>query len=360
MAKKLVEKVRAMRAKLAVVGNNEPKLVQESYTESLMRVLNYYNQNHENSEKKKWFVSHYGKEIKGLADVSDSEFRSAGTLCRILDNGNVLDTKHTNFLAKEFKRLTVSKAKKEKVVGTGPAKPGIQEKMNDKASEFLGEFCGLVDGFVVTNVVPDVSALIASMNIRGPVAKKVLARASNTVQELTEALTSKDPQMVEGYSNFTKPRLKKLIGIYDQLATALDQAKKMSPKKPRKIKAKPAGTVVKSVKFKAEDTELKLKSVSPTNLVGASEAWLYNVKYNKLAVYEAVSGEVLTVKGSTLVNFDAEKSECKRVKKPATLSALVPNGKRAFSKYMKDMKSKAGPVTGRLGSEWIILKTFGV
>jgi len=279
-----------------------------------------------------------------------------GTMCRLVDNGNELSEKHQALMESEVERLIQPSIKFEEdsEIESTP-RASIQDKMDEKVSMFLGEFAGLVDDFVITKQIPKVEPLINSMGIRGPMVKKVLVRIARTMQELRDAIDGTDKQLVEGYSNFKKVELKRLLGIYESLESALGQAKVMSVRKPRKTKAKPPAVIAAKVQFCKESTEYTLKSLYPVNVVGASEVWLFNAKTRKLACYKSIDGMELTFKGTTLLNWDTEKSSTKTIRKPLELSKLVGQGTRAWTKFFKEINAKPGTLTGRLNEDTLIL-----
>lgn len=347
-----------------LLKNNEPTLNPMDYQKSLMDALNFYNVNNDNRQKKKWFQDHFKKEINFGLDIPDHNFKIAGTLCRIKDNGNTLDPRDELTLEKEFDKIKETSLKQKPVVEeVGEVKKvvGIQEKMEQKAIDFLGEFNGLIDEFIMTKTSPSVDKLINTMGIKGPTAKKVQARLApieRQMAELKEAILGKDKELVAAYAHITKPNLKKLLGMYESLISGLSQAKVAVVRKERVVKAKPPVVIAKDVKFLAEFPELKLKSVAPALMIGAAEVWLYHTKYKKLMVYEAIVGQTLTVKGTTLMNFDVEKSIMKTVKKPETLTPLVAQGKRAFAKFFKETKAVVSKNNGRINKDCVIMAVF--
>lgn len=339
-----------------LLRNNDPAINPVSYNVSLMLALNYYNYQYDNKEKKAWAIAHYGKGVKFSSDIQDYQFRLLGTLCRIVDTGNTLSDKHMIVLDNEFAMLQkVVDAKKIVTVDTKPI-IGIQEKMDTKVSEFLGEFAGLVDEYTMTRTNPNVEKLVNSMGIRGPMVKKVLAKVTGTMQELREAIAGTDKQLDEGYSNFKKSELKKLLGIYEQLCSALVQAKVLTVRKTRVVKVKPASVIAAKVKYQTENKDLNLKSILPATVVGVTELLIFNTKYRKMQYYEAAAGQTLTWKGTTLLNFSVEKSFSKTIRKPEAIQAL--EGKRMFAKFLKEAKAAPGKVTGRVNGECILVAAF--
>ena len=177
---------------------------------------------------------------------------------------------------------------------------------------------------------------------------------------MEEALRGDDKQLVEAYSNFKKPKLKKLIAIYKSIADACQQQTVIvkATRKPRAHKEKPAAVLTANVKYMKESTELKLKSVQPVNIVGSGEVWLYNVKYKKLQVYRAVDEGKLSIKGTTILNYDTSTSTAKSVRKPEVVATYVGMAKRTLAGEFKLLKAKESIVNGRINDECIILKVF--
>ena len=61
-------KRRAATAKAeAFMKGDERILSQDNYMRDLLYSLNYYNSNHDDKDKKKWFISHYAKIDKKVA-----------------------------------------------------------------------------------------------------------------------------------------------------------------------------------------------------------------------------------------------------------------------------------------------------
>lgn len=350
----------ARRAKAhKLLRNNDPQINPMDYDTSMMRFVNYLNTTYDAKQRMTWIKDRFPK-VK-FKDAPDLEYRTLSSLIRAQDNGNVLSEKHEALITSEVDRLT-DKSKIKKVVTVVEAepvkKPSIQDKMDEKVSEFLGEFAGLVDQYVTDRTIPKVEPLVNQMGIRGPMIKKILEKIAKPMEELQEVLEGSDKQLVEGYSNFKKPELKKLLGIYETLVTVLGQAKVMVVRKPRKTKVKPPAVIAKSVKYMPEFPELGLKSIPPAHVVGMTEVWGYNTKYRKLFVLKAIDGQTLTFKGTTVLNFNVETSLMKAMRKPETLKEVIGQGTRSYNKFFKENKSKPAKHTGRINSDIVLLAAF--
>ena len=340
-----------------LLKNNEPKIGFMTYDHDMIKALQYYNLNHDGKEKRKWVLERFPK-LKFNSDLSDYYFRVAGTLIRIENNGNELSDEHKAKLQKEIEFLMKPAVKVEVPKEEVKPKASVQDAMDEKVSNFLGEFAGLVDEYVLTRSHPKVDNLVNTMGIRGPMAKKVIDKVHKNMSELQEAIEGTDKQLVEGYSNFKKVELKKLLGIYEQLVTSLTQAKVTTVRKPRAKKVKPPAVIAKSVKFAKENIDLGMKSINPAHVVGQSEVWFFNTKYRRIACYKAREGATLSWKGTTLTDWDTEKSFVKTVRKPDEIKGLMNLGTRAWNKYGKELKSKSATPNGRCNEETIILVAF--
>lgn len=354
----IIDKKEAKKAKShKLLRNNDLIPDPDDYKMSFIRALNYYNVEYSNKDKKGWAVTHFGKKVKFNPEFPDSEFRILGTLCRILDNGGILEDHDEILMENEMKRLNTKPKKAEAVVVTpATVTTTIQDKMNDKVVEFMSEFNELVDNYTLTKEIPNVLKLVNQMGIRGPLIKKVLDKVTSQIEELNETIAGIDPQLTEGYSNFKKVELKRLLGIYNQLTEALVQAKVLTVRKTREIKIKPPAIVAKKVKYQLENADLHLRSVSPVLVVGGDELYVFNTKYRKLFHYEAIKGMTFSFKGTTLQNFDVNTSACKTIRKPEQLQAL--EGKRMLNAFFKSAKSTENKCNGRINDDCLLLAVW--
>jgi hypothetical protein len=237
-------------------------------------------------------------------------------------------------------------------------KVNIQDLLEDKAKEFVADFNGILDEFVMDRkAIPDIDRLMKTP-LTTPVANKVAQKIQRTLFELRAAAAGTDAYLNEGYSNFKKTDLKKLLAAYENLTERLTQLKKVVIRKARTPKAKPVGVIVAKMKFAPADDVLGLKSVSPTSIVGADELYCFNVKTRKMQVYKALDGMTLTVKGTTIMNYDMEKSGQKTVRKPETLAPLSDKGKRVYANFMKALTAKPIVPNGRINADTLLLATF--
>jgi hypothetical protein len=339
------------------------KVSSETYESQLSRALNWHARESDGKQRKAWVMSYLKKakrnaEAELMTDISDWHFYSVGVIVRLKMLGAELTERHEAFIEESIQTILAAPVVIKKAV---PAKAApvvtIQDRILEKARETCGEqIDGQIDEFI-TNGCPT-GFKISLSNINGPTAKYIASVYKKTLEELQEVQEGTDKQLVEGYSNFSKVQLKRFIALVEQVIAGCEQAKKLVVRKPRARKAKPAGEIVKRMKYMKEFAELSLKSISAPSIVGSTELWVYNTKYKRLQVYRAVAGDVLTVKGTSILNYDTNNSCQKTMRKPELVTAMAGLGKRALTTQFKALTTKESAVNGRVNEECILLKAF--
>lgn len=93
----------------------------------------------------------------------------------------------------------------------------IQDRMLDKTREMLGEVEGHYDEYFTTWKELKLYKALNGMGVKGNHAKIIIAHANRNIEELQQALDGTDKQLEEGYSNFTKTQLKKMVKWWESL-----------------------------------------------------------------------------------------------------------------------------------------------
>jgi len=114
---------------------------------------------------------------------------------------------------------------------------------------------------------------------------------------------------------------------------------------------------VSKLKYLDKHEELKLESVTPKDIIGALQLWVYNTKSRKLGCYNAEDASGLSVKGSTIINFNEIKSTQKKLRKPeVTLPEVLKGGKVYLRTALDEIKAVASTLNGRLNTDTILLR----
>lgn len=223
------------------------------------------------------------------------------------------------------------------------------------ASNAAGEINGMIDDFVTKNKAPNFAAALKLHSVTASAAKLIPAMYEKIIAELKEVLEGKDEQLVEGYSNFTKSKIRNLLKHYESIAEICAQ-QQVSSKKTSTRKQKSATAVTKLVKYMKSFKELDLMSERPDKIVDASEVRIFNTKYNTVQVYRAEKDGKLSIKGTTIVGYSVSDSFSKGISKTDVVKEFVSMSKKTFEQAFDAIKTKSQTVNGRINQNCIILK----
>ena len=316
-----------------------------------------------------------------IKDMHENRFATVGKYMYILNHGgdipdNVMpslmpalekvineEDAKTAAAAKESEYI----ASKEKVSTNADQTPKvvitIQDRLRDKAREVAGEVEGWIDDFCMDKKIPvktveDFINLFKANDLKAPHMRHIREIFAKRTAEFAEVLEGKDKDLVEAYSNYTKPELKKCDTFNRNLLKACDMMQEVAKveRAPRKKKPVSEEKVVSKLKFKKDDKALGIVSLNPVHIIGSKEVWLYNVKTRKLSQYKAVDSGGLSVKGASLLNYSADSVE-KTVRKPAeTLADFKKASKVKLRTFLQDLSTIDIPCGGKLNEHHVILR----
>jgi hypothetical protein len=272
-----------------------------------------------------------------------------GVLGRLVNRDQFVSPDH---LEKLMNRVGKLKPTTKKVVtDVNPERKTVQERVVDAASAHIMVFEGAIDDLIVKGEEFSAKSYLTSNEVSGAVSKKISDHFKPVLEELK--LIKTDEEIRDAYQHLTTAKIKKLTALVESFVNDSEQQKvSATVRKPRKTKPKSPVKLVEKLKYMKEFDELKLKSAKPTALIGASEAWFYDTVKRKLTVYKTDAGG-LSVKGTTILNFDVTASEVKTVRKPELLKGM--SGKRAINTLWKSIKTKGVKPNGRINENMIIV-----
>jgi hypothetical protein len=343
----------------------------EGRISALSTAFGWYNYFYGKKEAKDFAVAYLDyhektKEARQIRTLPDSQMRlTTGWLCRMSMMGLQLNDYEQTQLDNLIAELVAIKQEiqaEAQVSDDEPARPTIQDRLREKASECSGELEAMFDEFITAGAKMSADYkpmfLLRSLNVAPQMVSEIVDHWKRRLAEIEEAIQGKDAQLVEAYSNFNKIQLRNIVkfcelviadcGSYVQIKKVERKPRKKKPVSPEKLTAR--------FKYMKEFAELKLKSAPVTSLVNAQEAWLYDTKKRKLihVTSDAHIG-TFTVKGSTLIGFDTNNSTQKTLRKPAEqLKAIMSGGAPQSRKVFKEIKATETKFNGR-GSENLIL-----
>jgi len=340
----------------------------------LRRSFYYYNYHYTQKDCKKHVVEWMQKqntlftkqEIGAFIRSSDrSMSMTACSLVMAHRQGMPLKARHTDFL-KEAIAKSIELAEPEAVEAVAAEKvevyrPTIQDRLNEKTSEIIGELEGIYDEVHSNNRVDfkPYDFLVANNVVQSQLGKYE-SLYSKRRAELELAQSRTDDQVKEGYSHYRAADFKRMIGWIDNLLAAVEQYRgvKKATKKARVKKAPSKEKLIAKLKYAKTDAVLKIVSINPADILGASELWVYNTKTRKLGKYVAAAYQTLSVKGTTIINFDEQKSTSKTLRKPEEkLKEFAKAGKVQLRKFLDDIRATETLLTGRINADIVLLRT---
>ena len=340
----------------------------------LRRSFYYYNYHYTQKDCKKYVVEWMQKQStlftkKDISAFIRSSDRSMSmTACSLImasRKGMPLKARHIDFLKENIAQCIESAEPEPIEVASSDKpevyKPTIQDRLNEKTSEIIGELEGIYDEVDLKNKVDfkPYDFLVANNVVQSQLSKYETL-FSRRKAELELAQSRNDDQLKEAYSHYKSADFKRMIEWIDNLLVAISQYRgvKKATKKARIKKAPSKEKLISKLKYAKTDTALKIVSISPADIIGASELWIYNTKSRKLGKYVAGSYQTLSVKGTTIVGFDEQKSTSKTLRKPEEkLKEFAKAGKVQLRKFLDEIRATETRLTGRINEDIVLLKT---
>ena len=205
----------------------------------------------------------------------------------------------------------------------------------------------------------DFYAQLLNIGCKSVHARKLRDHYLDDYNAMVALYNKEDEYLNEAWGHLKPKEISKMTDFYGVVVDDLERIIKnaTAQRKPRKKKPVATSKLIKSLKYQQEYPDLKLVSINPEKIIGASELWVYNTKKNRLGVYYAENSvRGLSVKGCTIQHFDESVSIQKTARKPKdALSALT---KRSLKKQLKEMKTKEQSCTGRINNQTILIGAF--
>ena len=238
--------------------------------------------------------------------------------------------------------------------------PTIQDRLNEKTAETIGELEGHYDEFLTAAKAFKAYEFLVANNVPQSQLAKYVDVYTARLAELAQASSKKDEQLTEGYRHYKAADFKRISAFIEKLLEDIEQYRgvKKSLKKVRAPRAVSKEKVVAKLKYAKEDKTLKIISVNPVDVLGAKELWVYNTKTRKIGQYvaDSLTGP-LGIKGTTITGYDTVKSVCKTIRKPdEKLKEFARASKVELRKFMGNIKATETALNGRINADMVLLK----
>lgn len=312
----------------------------DRYNSTLIHALTWYRKVASDTDKKRWMVE-WAKENTlveeaKLKAIPEAFCGSYGSMCRVLDRGFKAKGKDIQNLKDNITKLAHERhALVEAETPDAPKVPARIAK-EKKLSPWYTAFDLYVDG---------AEKLLATPS--GKLNKSELAELEKHYQDQLDDVVA-HPKDYPAAKVLTK----RFGEVLEQIK-AQQVVTKITRTRRKKVVTK--DKQVAKLNYQTDSAEFGgLVSQNPEKLIGANVALLFNTKYRMIQLYV---GEGLAVQGSTIKNFDAEKSYAKKVRKPEEFLPQLTVQKKSV-KLVSEINAKPQKVTGRVNKDTIILKVW--
>lgn len=355
---------RSMEESMSIIRGNEPCTSEKTYKIDLIRALNWYNVSWEEKQYRLaaqgYIKQHNRKDLSSaLNRASFNEIRVLGALSRLIQRNQYVAAADVERMwsRMESLKLKYSKEPKQNAGPEAKTKPSIQERMENIACEIMAEIDGEIDLAARGESTFSMKNMLLAQQVSGPVAKKIAEFYKPLLVELQEAQQKKCPQLKEAYSFMSAIQLRRFTEFVSSIIDACIQQTVTSKvqRKPRVKKVKPPSVIARNVKYMKEFVELKMKSIDPAKIIGASELWVYIPNRRKMVVYKSADSSGLGVTGTSIINYDVKTTECKTIRKPDEFfKNLSSTSKRTMANAWKALTTKPASPRSRLNDEMIL------
>jgi len=364
----------------------------EEYNDRQSKALLFYNYYLDSADMRPWVIDWMEKNgytksdvsaIKGLAP--SAVVSTVGKLVRMLQRGMPdchPDAKKSKKVSKfihehlkdAIKDYRFSAAEKEAEAAEDDSKPKpvvktplerLEAKVNDEViihlEELLDKVAEVESGDTPTKMpYMDVSMLLRSGGIPAKGAQFVVNWLTTHHAEFKAAVDRTCPDAVEGYSYLRKPQLKRIVANFEKMiSAAASHSKVKSTRRPRVKRPKAADKQVARLKYCQEDDQYSLQSIDPISIPFSQRVYVFNTKYRHLSIYYSSTPSGFSVKGTSIKEFDPDKSVTLTLRKPEDVLPLILSGTvRKIDNLLKTLKTKPRKANGRINNNTVLLKAF--
>jgi hypothetical protein len=351
------------------------KVITSKIDDMLCKMLNWYNIMSDEKDKDRWLIEYmknngYSKtdilNIMNLNALGSVCKNSASVLARIESNGATFDGEIKGIVASKIRQALSYNQKEIKEDITSAKVVSIQDRIKALAEPHIVHIDEEIHSWYYerkTKIVFSLYTYLQRNQLNAQICNHIKTLISKIHDEHAEMLQGEDEQLNEAYAYLPntskKAIMKQLDACMEDIARFVGNAKASKPKKPRKKKEVTASKLINKLNYQKEFNKLKIKSIMPESIIGSQQLWLYNTKYDQLIMLNAISPTGLSVKGSTIIDFDPDASIKKKVRKPEdTIQKVLSGGKQVLIKLMSTLTTKPIEVNGRINNDTIILRAI--
>lgn len=314
---------------------------------------------------------------KLLNVLSDGELAFVGKYATIIvEGGELPEAVEVSFKEKIDELLVKAEsvrairkaeaAEKAKTVNNGPVLT-VQDRMRIQAETLGAVFDQWIDDLMygkiktVSAKTMNPTKTMQAAGFKAGQARYIKKFYEPELFQIKDVLSGKDKEYSEAYDHISKSALVRVQKLLSNIVAeaAVVETVANAQRKTRKKKAPSTEKLIAKLKYCVAAPELGIASVSPSGIIGASEVWIYNKKYRKLGKYVAQDAAGLTVRGTSIKDFNETQSIQKTIRKPEQqLKDFMKSGKVKLRKFLSDIRAVDYKLNGRINNDVVILKIF--
>jgi len=334
----------------------------ETWNMYLHNFFNWVNVQYEHADFKDMVIQYAkknGLDHKTLSAVPSCYFIPAGKIAYLLNGGRHV----TTHLKERFQSLV------ETLLSYEEPKPLSEASEEDKITPraklvlmYQDSYSDLDNQMKEFNSTDDVTKLLSGKTL--PVLKMLQEHYSDNLSDYMNALDLVPKRGKSELRERLKFYVEKTTLIKDainSLVTSQENVKQANriARKPKTKRNVPASKIVSKMKYRTSDPTLGLTSINPEAIIGAKAIVVFNTKTRKIGKFVARLETGLSVKGTTIENFDEEKSLAKTIRKPSEqISQLTSTTAKRFDTMFNEIKAVSTKLTGRINEDILILKAY--
>jgi len=238
-----------------------------------------------------------------------------------------------------------------------------QQRLQRKISNtIMQDLLSLEDSWIEGETASlDVYQAFGRHGLSGSATIPVRATIEGWLLDFEDAYHKRCEQAVEGYSYLKRSELNRRIKECQSMLADLDRIK-AAKKATRSIKIPKLPSIDKQVsriKYQKEDSEFKIVSINPAQIVGKVRLFVFNTKYKELSYYQTDHPKGFQISGSTIKNFNRETSIKIKLRKPMDfIPILLDKTSNQIQKELDGLSTKGKEANGRINKDTILLRVF--
>jgi len=99
----------------------------------------------------------------------------------------------------------------------------IQERTKNKTNEIIAEIEGHFDDYIMSWRESKLYKTLHSLGVKRAHTKDIIEHSNTRIKEYQDVLDSTDEQIKEGYSNFSKPQVRKVIKWWESVIESCNE-----------------------------------------------------------------------------------------------------------------------------------------